>query len=153
MQDRRFQRITDSKARKWFQRKIQDYQFHDEKMTSWFSITNFMMRRWYHWKCRIINLKENTGLPIPWWEARNGGFATASVEYPEQCGLFQIQWRHITILICENCHYFLHLRNFRPLNSQRSQCTNSRRPRRWHSRIGFPRNCNIVSEMLVVTIV
>lgn len=46
----------------------------------------------------------------------------------------------------------LHHRHTTPLNSQCSQCTNSRQPRRWHSRTEFPHNCITMSNVLVVVI-
>ena len=120
-----------------------------------FRITNFMVRRW----SRIINFKG---------KYRFTDSMMRRTEWRIRDCLSRISWTWWIVFefnqdklryqfIRPNCH-FRHLRNFivistRPLNSQRSQCTNSRRPRRWHSRIGFPRNCNIVSEMLVMTMV
>ena len=120
-------------------------------------ITDSMMRRWYRGKCRIINFKgkyrfTDSMMRRTEWRIRDC-FSRISWTVWVVFEFNQDKLRYQ--FIRPNCH-FRHLRNFivistRPLNSQRSQCTNSRRPRRWHSRIGFPRNCNIVSEMLVVT--
>ena len=69
---------------------------------------------------------------------------------PEKCVIKAVLQLHHHRLHCHDCHHHPHDQHTTPLNSLCSQCTNSRRPRRWRSRTGFPHNCNTMSDMLVV---